>query len=417
MTHTTAQLKKSPASAADRDTLHFLTCGHVDDGKSTLIGRLLYEINAVPDDQLKGAMVDGKLDYSRLTDGLEDERAQGITIDVAYRYFRHDGRHYRIADTPGHVQYTRNMAVAAVGSECALILVDASHGVREQTIRHSRIAALLGVRHFCILVNKMDLANYSRKVFEDIERRYRDALQDVAGISLTFIPVSAIAGDNVATGGDNMPWYQGKTLLGYLSTLDVAATAENGARLPIQSMVRLGEQRGYHGLLSGGSLKAGDRLSVARSGEAVTIAELYHSGRQVQEVCAGQAITLVPVEDVDISRGSVLKPADQEMPVSDALLADVIWLDSGFAAMDNLQAIVKIHHREAQAEIDVIRKADGGDNPVAKTQIFTAAPLSIDAFADNPSTGLFLIIWPETEATIGVGIVTAPDGKEWNFSI
>lgn len=403
-----------------KPTLHFLTCGHVDDGKSTLIGRLLYEINAIPDDQLAGAMVDGKLDYSRLTDGLEDERAQGITIDVAYRYFRHDGRHFRIADTPGHVQYTRNMAVAAVGSECALILVDASHGVREQTIRHSRIAALLGVRHFCIVVNKMDLVQYSQKTFEDIEQHYRTALKDVEGISLTFIPVSAIAGDNLVTAGENMSWYHGKTLLECLSTLDFStkSTATKGsARLPIQSMVRLGEQRGYHGLLSGGSFKVGEKLSVARSGETVTIAELYHSGKQVQEVCAGQAITLVPVEDVDISRGSVLKPADVDMPVSDGLIADVIWLDSNFANVENLQAIIKVHHREVQAEIEVIRLADGGDNPVAKTKIFTATPLSIDAFADNPSTGLFLIIWPETEATIGVGIITAPDGNEWNFSI
>lgn len=410
----TALNNKAPAVTRD---LRFLTCGHVDDGKSTLIGRLLFEIDAVPDDQLAGAMVDGKVDYSRLTDGLEDERAQGITIDVAYRYFRYGGRHFRIADTPGHVQYTRNMAVAAVGSDVAMILVDAPHGVREQTIRHSRIAALLGVKHFVIAVNKMDLADYSQKTFEDIEAHYRKAMADVQGVGLTFIPVSAIVGDNVVAKSEHMPWYKGVTLIDYLSTKEVELPAQNGARLPVQSMVRLGEERGYHGLLSGGSLNVGDVLSVARSNETVTIAELYHSGKAVAEVHAGQAITVVPVEDVDISRGAVLKPADQEMPVSDALLADVIWLDSSFADKETVQAIIKVHHREVQAEIEVTAPADGGDNPVAKTKVFTATPLSIDAFADNQQTGLFLIIWPETEATIGVGIITAPDGNEWNFAI
>ena len=401
----------------NKDTLHFLTCGHVDDGKSTLIGRLLYEIDAVPNDQLAGAMVDGELDYSRLTDGLEDERAQGITIDVAYRYFRHKGRHYRIADTPGHVQYTRNMAVAAVGSDVAMILVDASHGVREQTIRHSRIAALLGVKHFVIAVNKMDLVNYSQQTFEKIEAHYREALADVKGVNLSFIPVSAIAGDNVVSKSQSMDWYAGPTLLEYLSSKEAEPPAQNGARLPVQSMVRLGEQRGYHGTLSGGPLAEGDLLNVARSGETVTIAELYHSGKSVQQVYAGQAITIIPVEDVDISRGAVLKPANQEMLVSDALRADVIWLDNQHASADSVQAMIKVHHREVQAEIEIERKADGGDNPVAKAKVFTATPLSVDAFDQNQATGLFLIILPETEATIGVGIITAPDGNEWSFAI
>ena len=410
----TALNNETPAVAGD---LRFLTCGHVDDGKSTLIGRLLYEIDAVPNDQLAGAMVDGEIDYSRLTDGLEDERAQGITIDVAYRYFRHAGRHYRIADTPGHVQYTRNMAVAAVGTDVAMILVDASHGVREQTIRHSRICALLGVKHFVVVANKMDLVDYSQATFNEIEAHYRKALADVEGVSLTFIPVSAIAGDNVVSKSQAMDWYGGPTLLEYLSTKEAEPLAQNGARLPIQSMVRLGEQRGYHGTLTGGSFKVGDKLSVARSNEAVTIAELYHSGKSVQEVHAGQAITVVPVEDVDISRGAVLKPADQDMPVSDALLADVIWLDNRFAEQENIQCVVKVHHREVQAEVEVLEKASGEGNPVAKTKIFTATPLSVDAFADNQATGLFLVISPETETTIGVGIITAPDGNEWNFAI
>ena len=396
-----------------RQTLHFLTCGHVDDGKSTLIGRLLYDIGAVPDDQVQGAMVDGKVDYSRLTDGLEDERAQGITIDVAYRFFRYGGRHYRIADTPGHVQYVRNMAVAAANSDCALILVDATHGVREQTLRHSKIALFFGIRHFIIAVNKMDLAGYDESRFNKIQESYRDGLGEIPDVTLTFIPVSAINGDNLSASSMNMPWYRGPNLLEYLAEVEVPAPPTSSVRLPVQSTIRLEEKRGYHGVLGGGNLQAGDVLHVADTSMPITISEIYHGGRATARALPGQAITVVPAEEVDLSRGNVLYGASAPVRYADAFTAALLWLDPAFAQLETVPAIIKIHHCEEQAEaqIKVLR------DPIAEAQIFTASPIPMDAYSTHRATGLFLLIQPETEKVIAVGTVQSLQGKEWNFSI
>ncbi len=432
-----------------RDTLHFLTCGHVDDGKSTLIGRLLSDIGAIPEDQLAAAMVDGKLDYSRLTDGLEDERAQGITIDVAYRYFRHRGRHYRIADTPGHVQYVRNMAVAAANSDCALILVDASHGVRDQTIRHSKIAAFFGIRHFVVAVNKMDLIEYDEAKFREIERAYCSAMgvafppippasgganAGASGtacansltppacggtqggtLSLTFIPVSAREGDNLTQKSTAMPWYRGPALLDYLAQLQVPPAPAYGARLPVQYVIRTPDhRRGYQGMLSGGRLRVGDRLAVADSGAQITVTELYHSGKQVEQALPGQAITLCTDDDADIARGNVLYSSASPLQFTDAFIGDVLWLDPAFSTQDNVQGIVKIHNREEQAELHVDA---GNDNATVEARIFTAAPVATAPYAQDRATGLFLVIQPETEKVIGVGTVRTPESADLSFAI
>ncbi len=389
----------------DRQTLHFLTCGHVDDGKSTLMGRLLHDIGAIPDDQIAGAMVDGKLDFSRLTDGLEDERAQGITIDVAYRYFRYKGRAYRIADTPGHVQYTRNMAVAAANSDCAMILVDAAHGVREQTIRHSRIAAFFGIRHFVIAVNKMDRENYSEVRFKEIELDYRAKLGDLAaGLSLTFVPVSALQADNVIVRSTKTSWYKGPVLIDYLANLEVPQQPAFGARLPVQSVIRVGDERGYQGMLSGGRVARGERIGIAGSSVSIPVTALYHSGKEVQEAFAGQAITLVTNDDVDLSRGNVLHGLSAPSAYIDAFTAQMLWIDPAFEQRDSVTGIIKIHNREEQVEV---RNVSAAASPVMTVNVLSAAPLPLDVYAHHRPTGLFLLIDPENEKVIGVGTVTA----------
>ena len=397
-----------------QDTLYFLTCGHVDDGKSTLIGRMLQDAGVVPEDQLKGVMVNGVPDYSRLTDGLEDERAQGITIDVAYRYFRFQGRHFRIADTPGHVQYFRNMASAALGNDCALIVIDAKHGVREQTIRYSRVVAFFGIRHFIIIVNKMDLVDYREEVFSDIVKTYQTSFADMDGIVPYFIPVSALHGKNIVSrSSHDMPWYQGKSLLDYLVTLERGSPEKKGVRLPVQSLIRFEELRGYQGMLTGGMCTIGDVLGIAGSDMQIHIARLYHSGREVKHVHSGQAITLIPEEDVDLSRGNVLFSLSEPIQYTDVFRARITWLQPACVQKEKIQAILKIHTREEQAEIHV--KTPG--KTVSQAEIFLARSVPIDCFTHNKQTGLFLLIEPEKEDVIGVGIVCEPEAKDWNFSI
>ncbi len=391
------------------DTLHFLTCGHVDDGKSTLIGRLLYDVGAIPDDQATGAMVNGALDYSRLLDGLEDERSQGITIDAAYRYFRFEGRHFRIADTPGHIQYVRNMAVAAANSDVALILVDGAHGVREQTIRHSKIAAFFGIRQFVVVANKMDLVGYVQDRFSVIEKEYRAQMADVSDVDFMFIPVSAIAGDNVFRKSSAMPWYQGESLMDYLSKVQVRTTATQGVRLPVQSVIRYDARRGYQGMLNGGVVKTGDRLQVAGTASSIVVSRLFHSGRQVQDVRAGQAVTLVTDDDVDIARGNVLVPSHAPICSTESFVGSVLWLDPGFSGRGDVQCTLKIHNREEQVEV----RQGVVNGPIVDACIFSALPIPIDLYCQNRMTGLFMLIELETERTIGVGTVRSLKEGDW----
>lgn len=389
----------------DRTTLHFLTCGHVDDGKSTLIGRLLYDIGVIPDDQAKNAMVDGSIDYSRLTDGLEDERSQGITIDAAYRYFRYGGRHYRIADTPGHDQYVRNMAVAAANSDVALILIDGVHGPRAQTLRHARIAAFFGITQFVVAINKMDLVGYHAARFQSISDDVRKALADLSGLDLTFIPVSALLGVNVTQRSPELtPWYNGPSVMEYLAGVDVKHTHTHQARLPVQSVIRFGDKRGYQGLLTGGSIKTGDTLQVANAGTPVHVEALYHSGKPVNAVYAGQAITLVASEDVDVARGDVLCPPHAAMRSADTFAGRLLWLDPTLYKQDTVSALLKIHTHEEQAEVRLATPHSANDNPIVDATLFTALPIPFDSYATNRSTGLFMLIEPGSERVLGVGI-------------
>lgn len=380
--------------------LKFTTCGHVDDGKSTLIGRLLYELGVIPEDQASGAMVNGTLDYSRLTDGLEDERTQGITIDVAYRYFEIAGQHYRFADSPGHIQYLRNMAVAAVDSDAVLVLVDALHGVREQTLRHSQIAAFFGVKRLVVVVNKMDLVEFARGRFEEICAQFRDGMRGAADLQIDFIPVSALAGDNVSTRSARTLWYQGPTLREWVTQFALPAEATGPARLPVQGVVRITDtQRGYQGTLVGSSLRVGDVLHVADTGAKVTVHALYHSGAQVPQVNAGDAITVVVAEDVDVARGSFLCAANAPANRTDNFFADVFWMSNQEEGKAAFQGMLKLGHREEMAEIVV----DSYRGPIGAAEVFTANPVVFDSFATQPRMGLFLLIEPETERVAGIG--------------
>lgn len=389
----------------DYKTIGFLTCGHVDDGKSTLIGRLLYDIGVVPEDQIAAARgKDGALDYSLFTDGLEDERRQGITIDVAYRYFRHDGRRYRIADTPGHLEYMRNMAVAALASDIAVILVDAVHGVRLQTVQYSKIARFFGVRQFLLAVNKMDAVDYSEARFNEIRGRYiSEFCEDDKECTVTCVPVSALAGDNIAEKSSHTPWYAGPTILEYLQNAELHTHANQNLRLPIQHVIKDEKgKRWYLGTLHGKALRVGDHLVSVDSRQSVTVSGIYHSGKPVEEAQRRQAIAVNVLEDVDLTRGSVLSRVDNPGPLGESFYADILWLDKKYEDKPAFQGMMKTHHQEEQVQLD-IKEAKG---PLKTALVCLARPAAMDLYAENPYTGLFILIDSYTERAVGVGTVT-----------
>jgi len=395
----------------DFKTVQFLTCGHVDDGKSTLIGRLLYNLNVIPDDQIAAAKdAEGHLDYSLFTDGLEDERKQGITIDVAYRYFRHEGVRYRIADTPGHLQYMRNMAVAAVSSDIALLLIDGIHGVRLQTVQYSKIARFFGVRYFIVAINKMDAVEYSQAQFDAIKKDYLEQFFDDVSAEdsqckVEFIPVSALIGDNVTEKSNAMPWYKGATLLDYLRNTERInfQKKDTPLALPVQHVIKNGDERWYLGTLTGGQdkLKVGDPLICVDNQQNVTVKGLYYSHSPVDSVLSGQAIAVSLNEDIDLSRGSVLSKQGQGALSAESLHADILWLDQSYEDQEAVQGTIKLHHFETQAQITVHDK-----NTVLKDCfVQLGSHITMDVYEDNPQLGLFLLVDMYSERTIGVGAI------------
>ncbi len=389
----------------DYKTINFLTCGHVDDGKSTLIGRLLYDIDVVPDDHIEAARDDqGNIDYSLFTDGLEDERRQGITIDVAHRYFRYEDCRYRIADTPGHLEYMRNMAVAAVTSDVAVILVDAIHGVRLQTVEYSKIAKFFGVRQFLVAINKMDAVDYSEEQYNKIKSDYLNEFGvHSSDCDIEFVPVSALEGDNIVTKSDNMAWYSGKTILDFLRGADQHTLSHENFRLPIQHVIKDGEgTRWYGGTLHGKPLSVGDRLRSIETEQEVTVKGIYHSGKPVERADRRQAISVSLVEDIDLSRGAVLSRSENPGSVADAFDADILWVDKKMEGKSTFQGIIKMHHSEAQAQVSI-----DGENGVLKSgNVYLSQAVSMDIFDNNPSTGQFILIDPYTERVAGVGTVS-----------
>ena len=415
------------AAEEDRGLLRFLTCGSVDDGKSTLIGRLLYDSALVFEDQLQSVQRDstrpsansaGELDLSLLVDGLQAEREQGITIDVAYRYFSTPRRKFIVADTPGHVQYTRNMATGASNCDFAVLLVDARLGVLTQTRRHACILSLLGIKKVAVAVNKMDLIDFDQARFEDIAEEFAAFVEPLGFESITHIPVSALKGDNVASPSAHMHWYHGPTLLGHLETVDVSQkAADERFRFPVQWVNRPHlDFRGYAGTVASGSIKAGDEVVIHPSGKRVHVARIVTADGDLDEAHKGDAVTLTFAEEVDASRGDVVTSPDSAPSVADQIAARVIWFDDE-AMLPGRAYTLKCGGQATAATVSALKyklNVDNLDHVAGKTlemnevglcNLSMVRPLVFDPYEENAETGSFILIDRFTNATVAAGMI------------
>jgi bifunctional enzyme CysN/CysC len=407
--------------------IRLVTCGSVDDGKSTLIGRLLVETDSVPDDTIAAAksvrrsgstIKAGEIDFSLLTDGLEAEREQGITIDVAYRSMNLlNGRRLIMADAPGHEQYTRNMAVAASRSDIALVLVDATRGIRTQTLRHLTICSLMGVTKIAVVVNKLDGVDYSQKVFSDIQVSLQETVERLEIRNIQFVPVSALAGDNVVYGTANMPWYDGPTLLEYIQAWDEEAMGENLPRLNVQMISRADNFRGLAGTVVGGEFAVGDEVTVLPSNKTATLAQISTFDGSLQSAEDGKAVTLVLEPDVDATRGDVIELASKATSPADRYTATVVWLGesnlihsksyfliSGSthvpAIVTNIRHVLNINNGKHDAA-RVLRT-----NEIGVVELATDAPIALIPYQQNRFKGNFILVDRATMNTVGAGMVT-----------
>jgi len=410
-----------------KDLLRFTTAGSVDDGKSTLIGRLLHDAKAVYEDQVASVQKSkinrsgGSFDFSLLTDGLRAEREQGITIDVAYRYFSTARRKFIIADTPGHEQYTRNMATGASTADLAIILVDATKGLLTQTHRHAHIAALLGIRCVVAAINKMDLVNYREEVFLRLQKDFLFLAAQLGIASVQCIPISALAGDNLVNSGDNMPWYSGTTLLGHLETVDfLSSGAMNAVRFPVQYVIRPDPHfRGFAGQLASGSIRPGDRLLALPSGQQTQVKAIVGFDGDWDEAVAPQSVTVQLENEIDLSRGDMLVSPTHVPAVSKQFSATLVWLhgdplltDKSFLLKQTTR-LVKARVRRILRRVNVNTLENGPAehlemNGIAEVEIETNQPLFLDAYATSRATGSFILIDPLSNATVGAGMVREP---------
>ena len=402
--------------ASSQPLLRFITCGSVDDGKSTLIGRLLHDTGSLTDDQrgVSGAIPD----FAALLDGLEDERTQGITIDVAYRQFTTPRRRFIVADCPGHEQYTRNMATGASTADLAVVLVDARKGLLPQTLRHTAIVAMFGVRRVVLAVNKMDAVEWSRDVFEGIVSDYREHLKQLhAELSFDAIPLSGLTGDNVVEPSTRMSWYSGPMLLRALEDADVMVKDLNTAfRMPVQWMNRLPDGRGYVGSIAAGAVKVGDRVRVEPAGTEAKVAHVYGLDREIDFAGQGDAITLVLDRELDIARGDVLCDADTPTPTSDQFSTRVLWMDSA-PLLPGRSYAMQIGTRSVRAtlttlkhRLDVESGAHLSARQLRMNEIGTCEwhldhPVAFEAFADNRELGGFILVDRHSNATAGAGVI------------
>ncbi len=413
-------------SQAQKDTLRFITCGSVDDGKSTLIGRLLFESKAIFDDQLKALEGDSrrygtqgeKIDLALLVDGLQAEREQGITIDVAYRFFATDRRRYVVADTPGHEQYTRNMATGASTAALAVILIDARKGILTQTRRHSRIVAMMGIRHVVLAVNKMDLVGFDAATFNAIVGDYRSYAGGLNFASVQAIPLSGLTGDNVLQSSANTPWYNGPSLMQYLDTVDVRCHRERSAfRMPVQWVNRPNlDFRGLSGRVAEGTVRRGDTVRVLPSGVTTQVKSILAGFDAVDVALAGDCVTLTLADEVDASRGDVLVGADAPPEVADQFEAKLLWM-SEHAMAPGRQFLMKLACRELTATITAIKYREDvnsgahlaaktlGLNEIATVNLSTSAPLVFEPYAVNRTLGGFILIDKLSFETVGAGMI------------
>ena len=424
------------------DLLRFVTAGSVDDGKSTLIGRLLYDSKQVFEDTLasleRASAAQGldDLNLALLTDGLRAEREQGITIDVAYRYFATPKRKFIIADSPGHVQYTRNMVTGASTAQLALILVDARKGVIEQTRRHSAITHLLGIQHLVLCINKMDLVNWSRERYLEIEREYLKLARRLGIPTVSVVPISAVSGDNIVERGTNLPWYEGPTLLEFLETVEVPNPARHAdVRFPVQYVIRpqtddYHDYRGYAGTLAAGVLEVGSRVTVLPVGKSSRVAAIDRFQQPLAAAESGDAVTVRLEDDIDVSRGYMLVSADAPLPTTNRFSADICWMSESTVLRPRQQFWIKhttrrvkclVESLDDRLDIDSLERGAAGEtmglNETGRITIKTMEPLFADPYSTSRDTGSFVLIDPATRHTVAAGMIrdVAPGAQASEF--
>ncbi|MBP5219359.1 MAG: GTP-binding protein [Bacteroidaceae bacterium] len=421
--------KKSGNGYLDMELLRFTTAGSVDDGKSTLIGRLLYDSKSIFEDQLQAVeaaserLGNAEVNLALLTDGLRAEREQGITIDVAYRYFATPKRKFIIADTPGHIEYTRNMVTGASTADAAIILVDARNGIIEQTKRHSYIASLLKIDYVVVAINKMDLVDFSKEVYDNIRAEYAK-IADVLGLkNVFFIPISALKGDNVVNPSENTPWYQGETLLHLLENIPLKQGADEAQfRFPVQYVIRpqtaeWPDYRAYAGRISGGRIKVGDKVTILPSQTESVVSRIDEGTNQVDEARSSQSVNISLADDVDVSRGSLIVKTNELPTVSNQIELLVCWLNHRPLQLrqkyiirhtsDELQGVVG----EVEYKVNINTLENNFDdkevkmNDIAKIKLKLSKPLAFDLYAENRTTGSLVFIDEGTNETVGAGMI------------
>ncbi len=410
-----------------KSLLRFITCGSVDDGKSTLIGRLLYDSKMLFEDQMEALEADskkdgtqgGELDFALLVDGLAAERDQGITIDVAYRFFSTELRKFIVADTPGHEQYTRNMVTGASTADVAVVMIDARRGVLTQSRRHSYLASLIGIRKVVLAVNKMDLMDYSEKVFNAIVDDYRAFAKQINLHDVTAIPMSALRGENITEQSEHMPWYRGTTLMGYLETVEIdeAHQQKLAFRMPVQWVNRPNlDFRGFTGTIASGMIRPGDRVRVLPAGQESRISRIVTLDGDLQQAVAGQSITLTLTDEVDCSRGDVLSTAEEPASVADQFQVSLIWMHEQ-AMLAGRPYLMKIGGKTLPVTLAVpkykinvntmehLAAKELALNEIGVCNLFTSQPIAFDPYKDNRETGSFILIDRLTNATVGAGLI------------
>ena len=421
-----AKINAYLAAQSQLDLLRFITCGSVDDGKSTLIGRMLYEAQLIFEDQVTALQTDSKkmgtqggdIDFALLVDGLAAEREQGITIDVAYRFFNTDKRKFIVADTPGHEQYTRNMVTGASTADVAIILVDASQGILTQTRRHSFIASLLGIEHVVLAVNKMDRVDYAAAPFQAIGDEYEALRAHFAFKTVTPIPMSALKGDNVIERSGQMSWYQGPTLLGFLETVDIRARlTQHGFRLPVQWVNRPNADfRGFSGTVVAGSIRPGDAIRALPSGQLATIVRVVLFDQDLDEAQTDQAVTLTLDTEIDLSRGDLIVSADSPCEVSDQFEAELVWMDQdpGYIGrsyrlqLGTSQVNASLSSIKFKYDVNTFEHLTGRSltlNEIANVQITLDTAIPFEAYPNCPALGAFVLIDRYSNATVAAGMI------------
>ena len=415
------------AAHEQKELLRFITCGSVDDGKSTLIGRMLYESQMLFDDHLaqleadskKVGTQEGEIDFALLVDGLAAEREQGITIDVAYRFFSTDKRKYIVADTPGHEEYTRNMATGASTADVAIILVDASQGVLTQTRRHSFIVSMVGVKRIILAVNKLDLVDYSEEVFNQIKADYHQFASEALTLEeITAIPISALKGDNIVGPSENTPWYSGKSIMEYLETVEVAAQSQSRPfRMPVQWVNRPNREfRGFTGLIGSGCVSVGDRIRVLPSGTESTVSRIVTYDGDLELAGAGRSVTLTLADEIDISRGDIIASADSPCSSADQFQARILWMDDSAMASgrqylfkSNSQTtsmtLGRLKHRIDVNTLEELPAKVLDMNEIGVCNISLSSRVAFDPYDSDPVMGGFVIVDRMTNNTVGMGLI------------